>query len=307
MEFMVGTYTTEEERGTVMSGERVLYGAQNTEVEDVMMYGGESAVKECRNVTLKDVTFGWKYPLWYSRDITMTDSIWTSYARAGGWYVDNLVIKNTPIKAPKCIRKCNGVVLENVEFPEGEETLWNCTGVDLKNVTVKGDYFGMGCSNVKVDGLKLVGHYTFDSCHDMELRNVDIDSRDTFWNCENITVYDSHIKGEYMGWNSKNLTFINCTLESLQGFCYIDNLKMVDCKLQDSPYSFEFCTNMDVHAEGKCDIVLNPGSGVLELTEIGQLIQDPDRVNAADLTVLCDHIGERLDKVVYDENPYGFE
>ena len=41
---------------------------------------------------------------------------------------------------------------------------------------------------------------------------------------KNVTVYDSFITGEYLGWNAKNLTLINCTIESLQGLCYIDNL-----------------------------------------------------------------------------------
>ena len=48
---------------------------------------------------------------------------------------------------------------------------------------------------------------------------------------ENVTVYDSVIIGEYLAWNTKNITFVNCTIESLQGLCYIEGLKMVNCKL----------------------------------------------------------------------------
>lgn len=49
-------------------------------------------------------------------------------------------------------------------------------------------------------------------------------SKDAFWNSENVTVYDPFILGEYLGWNAKNLTLVNCTIESLQGMCCIDNL-----------------------------------------------------------------------------------
>lgn len=63
-------------------------------------------------------------------------------------------------------------------------------------------------------------------CHNVTIRNSNILSKDAFWNSENITVYDSFISGEYLGWNAKNLTLINCTIESLQGMCYIDNLVM---------------------------------------------------------------------------------
>lgn len=56
----------------------------------------------------------------------------------------------------------------------------------------------------------------------MEIRNSTLLSKDAFWNSENVTVYDSFISGEYLGWNAKNLTLVNCTIESLQGLCYIE-------------------------------------------------------------------------------------
>ena len=60
----------------------------------------------------------------------------------------------------------------------------------------------------------------------VEIHNAKMLSKDAFWNSENVTVYDSFISGEYLGWNAKNLTLVNCTIESLQGMCYIDNLVM---------------------------------------------------------------------------------
>ena len=65
-------------------------------------------------------------------------------------------------------------------------------------------------------------------------------SKDAFWNCENVTVYDSIIIGEYLGWNSKNLCFVNCTIESNQGFCYIDGLKLENCTLLNTNLAFEY-------------------------------------------------------------------
>ncbi len=86
-------------------------------------------------------------------------------------------------------------------------------------------------------------------------------SKDAFWNSENVTVYDSFISGEYLdGMQKKNLTLIGCTIESLQGMCYIDHLVMKDCKLINTTLAFEYST-VDAQITNTIDSVLNPTSG----------------------------------------------
>ena len=94
--------------------------------------------------------------------------------------------------------------------------------------------------------------------------------RQAFWNTENVTVHYSFITGEYLGWNAKNLTLINCTIESLQGLCYIDNLVMKNCKLINTTLAFEY-SSVDAEICSKVDSVLNPTSGVIRAKEIGTL------------------------------------
>ena len=76
----------------------------------------------------------------------------------------------------------------------------------------------------------------------VEIHNSKLLSKDAFWNSDHVTVYDSFISGEYLGWNAKNLTLINCTIESLQGMCYIDNLIMKNCKRFGLPSSIMLCS-----------------------------------------------------------------
>ena len=112
----------------------------------------------------------------------------------------------------------------------------------------------------------------------MTVRNSKLLSKDAFWNSENVTVYDSFISGEYLGWNAKNLTLINCTIESLQGMCYIDNLVMKNCKLINTTLAFEYST-CDVQINGKVDSVINPASGTITAGEIGELIMEKDKID----------------------------
>ena len=199
-------------------------------------------------------------------------------ARAGVWYTDNITVENSAIEAPKNFRRCHNVALTDVSFPNAAETLWSCDGITMKNITAKGDYFAMNSENMNIDGLTLYGNYSFDGVRNVEIRNSHLLSKDAFWNSDSVTVYDSFISGEYLGWNAKNLTLISCTVESLQGMCYIDNLVMKNCKLLNTTLAFEYST-VDADIVGRVDSVLNPSGGTITADEIGELTVMPDRVD----------------------------
>ena len=222
--------------------------------------------------------FKWKYPLWYAKDIKAENCTWFEMARAGVWYTDRIEVTNAVIEAPKNFRRCNGLKLTNVTFPNAAETLWSCQNVELDHVDAKGDYFGMNCQDLVLKNFRLVGNYSFDGVKNMEVHNATMLSKDAFWNSENVTVYDSFISGEYLGWNAKNLTLVNCTIESLQGMCYIDNLVMKNCKLINTTLAFEY-SSVDAKIHGTIDSVLNPSSGVIRADEIKELTVEKDKVD----------------------------
>ena len=183
-------------------------------------------------------------------------------------------------------RRCDGIRLENVTFSNATETLWSCKNVSLKNVSAsRGDYFMMNGEKIEVDGLTLVGNYSFDGAKNVVIRNSKLLTKDAFWNSENVTVYDSFISGEYLGWNSKNLTLINCTVESLQGMCYIDNIKMVNCKTLNTTLAFEYST-ADVEVTNVIGSVKNPSSGVIRAEKIGEIIMENDRVDTSKTKII---------------------
>ena len=230
--------------------------------------------------------FKWKYPFWYAKNITARNCIWFEMARAGVWYTDHITVEDAVIEAPKNFRRCRSVNLKNVNFPNGAETLWNCEDVELDHVTAKGDYFAMNSRNMALRDFQLVGNYSFDGVKNMEIHNARMLSKDAFWNTENVTVYDSFISGEYLGWNAKNLTLINCTIESLQGMCYIDNLVMKNCKLLNTTLAFEYST-VDAEITGKIDSVMNPSGGVIRADRIDELMIEKDKVDPEKTRIIC--------------------
>ena len=249
-----------EIRQEVLSGERAFYGESGAKLYDCVFCGGESAVKECSDLEINSSIFEWKYPVWYSKNITIDGCSFLKDCRAGFWYIDDLTIRNSVIDAPKCVRRCSGVNLENVSFTNGDETLWACCGARLKNINAKGSYFAMNCSDMEVDGLKLVGGYSFDGVKNVVVRNSTI--------------------------VSKNVTFVNCTIESLQGLCYMDSLVMKNCRLINTTLAFEYA-DVDAEITGTIDSVFNPKSGTIRADRIAELTVDKSRVDPSKTKIIC--------------------
>lgn len=272
--------------GGRFTGERALFHAKDLSIKDAIFDDGESPLKESQNIELLGCMFKWKYPLWYCKHIVAKDCKWFDMARAGVWYTDDLYVENAMIEAPKNFRRCKDIVLKNVDFFHAEETLWNCNHVKLMNVTAKGDYFAMNSNDMYISDFKLDGNYSFDGCRNVEIHNATLLSKDAFWNSENITVYDSFISGEYLGWNAKNLTLINCTIESLQGMCYIDNLVMKNCKLLNTTLAFEY-SSVEAEIASGIDSVMNPTSGTIKAEYIKELIMEKDKVDITKTNIIC--------------------
>jgi len=264
--------------GQHLTGERAAFGLHGADISQTVFADGESPLKHSGDITAQRSVFEWKYPLWYSKDVTVSDSALLETARSGPWYADGLTVARTLVAAPKTFRRCTRLVLEDVDMPDASETLWWCDDVRLARVSARGDYFGMGSSHVVADGLSLAGNYAFDGAHDIEISNSTLLSKDAFWNCSDVVVRGCTIVGEYLGWNSRNLTFIDCVIESLQGMCYIDNLVMRGCRLLNTTLAFEYST-VDVEIDGGVDSIINPAGGAITADSVGHVTMDPERVD----------------------------
>ena len=126
----------------------------------------------------------------------------------------------------------------------------------------------------------LSGNYSFDGAKNIEVHNAKLLSKDAFWNCENVTVYDSLIIGEYLGWNSKYVRFVNCTIDSLQGMCYMDNVELENCKLLNTTLAFEYST-VKADIVSTIDSITNPYEGMIRAEEIKEIIFEEAYVDPA--------------------------
>ena len=283
-----------------LTGERAMFQARDCHFTYCTFAEGESPLKESSDLQIDNTLFKWKYPLWYCRNVAIKDSTLFEMARAGIWYTENISVYDTIIEAPKNFRRTKGIRLINVELPNAAETLWNCEDIEMERVSARGDYFAMNSRRIVARDFNLVGNYSFDGCSDIEIHNARMLSRDAFWNAENVTVYDSFISGEYLGWNSRNITLVNCTIESMQGMCYIDNLVMKNCRLINTNLAFEY-TQADVEIVGAEDSVFNPKGGIIRADRIGELIMDGRKVKIDQTDIQAGEILKKSDHAEWEK------
>ncbi|WP_455592112.1 DUF3737 family protein [Bacteroides sp.] len=268
---------------TEFGGERPLFGSHDLELNNVTIHTGESALKECANITAIDCRFEGKYPFWHNDGFIIKNCFFTEGARAALWYSCNLVMTDTVVEAPKMFREMENIKLENVQIPNAQETLWSCKNVELKNVQVdKADYLFAHGENIRIENYRQNGNYSFQYCRNVEIRNAVINSKDAFWNTENVTVYDSEISGEYLGWHSKNLRLVNCKISGTQALCYAHDLVMENCTMaDDADLCFEY-SSVQATIKSAIHSVKNPRSGNIVAESYGEIIVDENIKAPAD-------------------------
>lgn len=271
------------------SGERPLFETHDTELINVTIGTGESAIKECSNIVARNCTFEGKYPFWHVDGFRIYDCLFRETARAALWYSRNVVMKDTLIEAPKMFRMMDGVDLENVKIPLAQETLWDCRNIKLRNVEVENaDYIFMHCENVDIKDYHQEGNYSFQYVKNAVIRNAILNSRDALWNTENVTVYDSEINGEFIGWYSENLKLVNCRISGTQPLCYIKNLVMINCVMaEDCDRCFE---DSEVYAtiDSKVTSVVNPRTGFIKARGFGEVTIDKNVRQPGDCKIISE-------------------
>lgn len=263
-------------------GERPLFAARNLHLDNVTIHTGESALKCCHNIVATNCRFEGKYPFWHTDGFRIENCLFTPGARAALWYSRNVTMTDTIVEAPKMFREMDGITLRNVQIPDAEETLWHCSNVNIDNVTLqKADYLFMHSHHLRIVNYHQQGNYSFQYCSDVEIRNAVIDSKDAFWGTENVTVYDSELNGEYLGWHSKRLKLVRCKISGTQPLCYARDLVLEDCEFApDCDLAFED-SEVDATITTPVTSVKNPLKGCIRAPRIGQLIID-DNSKAVD-------------------------
>lgn len=258
--------------GKAFEEERALYNLTDAEVTDCSFASdtGESALKECRRVTVEDCSFSLRYPLWHAEDFTVRNCSMDELTRAALWYTKNGRLYDSRLGGIKALRECDDTLLVGCTV-DSPEFGWRCRGVEMKNCTVQSEYFLFECNNIKLSGVKMKGKYSFQYVKNAEIDGCELDTKDAFWHAKNMTVRDTVLKGEYLGWYSEGLTLINCRIIGTQPLCYCKSLTLINCTTEGCDLAFEY-SDVNATISGHIDSVKNPRSGIVTVDSIGEII-----------------------------------
>ena len=268
-------------------GERPLYASHDLRLEGVTIHLGESSIKESSHIEAEGCRFEGKYVFWEVDDFSVSNCYFAESARSSLWYSRGCRMTDCRVDAPKMFRRMDGIHVERTDFPNGQEFLWDCRNITLKDVTIQNcDYAFMHSENIRIDNYRQEGNYSFQYARNVEIHNAVINSKDAFWESENVAIYDSEVNGEYLAWYGKNIRLVRCHLTGEQLLCYVDGLVLEDCTFgADANLLFEYST---VRGNIKGDVVSikNPSSGHLTVEgKCGELIWDKNQKAPADAVV----------------------
>lgn len=255
--------------------ERALYGRSDLIVKNCRFDGpadGESALKECSNITVENTFCNLRYPFWHVHGLNISSTEMTDKCRAALWYSDNVKISGTKLHGIKALRECSSVEITDSSIISPEFG-WSVHGLTLTDVTAESEYFLMRASDLSLRNVTLNGKYSFQYVENAEIVNSELNTKDAFWHSRGVTVLDSVINGEYLGWYSEDLTLINCRIKGTQPLCYCKNLTLVNCVMTDCDLAFE---RSEVTANIMTPVlsIKNPLSGQIAVPSVGEIIRD---------------------------------
>lgn len=254
-------------------GERALYHLQNADVENCVFAGpadGESALKEARDVCLRDCSFSLRYPLWHVEGFRLEGCSMDNKTRAAIWYAVNGQIQNSTLGGIKALRQCENICLENCDV-DSLEFGWKSSGIRLSHCRVNAEYLFLDSRDVTLENVQMKGKYSFQYMENLTITDSYLDTKDAFWHSKNVTVKNSTVKGEYLAWFSEGLTLINCRIIGTQPLCYCKDLTLIDCTMEGTDLAFEY-SDVQATVLGHIDSVKNPRSGSITADSVGEVI-----------------------------------
>lgn len=257
--------------------ERALYGEKGLTARNCKFDGpadGESAFKECSDISAENCYFNLRYPFWHVHGLTVSGCELTELCRAALWYSDHIEITGTRLHGIKALRECSDIALKDCDIISPEFG-WSSKRIRMEACSAESEYFLMRAEDISFSEVKFKGKYSFQYIENGVFENCVFDTKDAFWHSKNVTVKNSVVRGEYLAWYSDSLTLINCKIIGTQPLCYCKNLRLVDCEMTDTDLCFE---KSDVQATVTTPIisVKNPLSGTITAPAVGELIMDDE-------------------------------
>lgn len=256
--------------------ERALYGEHDLVVRSCRFDGpadGESAFKECEDVTVEGAFMNLRYPFWHDCGLILRNVEMSDLCRAALWYSSDVTIESSLLHGIKALRECANVRMRDCDIVSPEFG-WSTRGITMEDCTAVSEYFMMRSTGLRFRNVRFSGKYSFQYVEDAVFEDCDFDTKDAFWHARHVLVRNSIVRGEYLGWYSEDVTFENCLIQGTQPLCYCEGLTLVNCRMEGCDLAFER-SHVQASITTPVDSVKNPlARSLIQLPAVGEVIRD---------------------------------
>lgn len=255
--------------------ERALYGIRDAKLVNCTFEGeedGESALKECKNISVENCVFRLRYPLWHCEEFSFCGGSMEGGARAPVWYSRRGTFERGTFDCVKLFRECEDLTVRDCRI-SSPEAGWHCSGMTFEGCSVESVYFLLAGRALTLTRCTVGGNYAFQYTEDVTLDGCELSTKDMFWHAKHVRVRNCVVRGEYLAWYSEDVCFENCDIYGTQPFCYCKGLKLIGCTLHGCDRAFEY-SEVDAELNGHVDSVKNPRAGRISADSIGEIIRE---------------------------------
>lgn len=265
--------------------ERSLFGLNNLIVDECLFQSeiGESPLKECNNIEVKNSNFDIRYPLWHSNQVHVESCTFSINTRAPFWYNKNINFYDCKINSPKALREVNTGLITNSQI-NSSEFGWNVENFKVIDSTIESEYAFLNSKALEINNINFSGKYSFQYVSDSTIKDSVLNTKDAFWHAKNLTVINCEINGEYLGWYSENLQLINCKIKGTQPLCYCKNLVLTNCTMIDCDLAFEY-SNVTASIHSVIDSIKNPLDSNISCLGVKEVIFDEFRKDTGKVVI----------------------
>ena len=161
-----------------------LWYDKNIEITDCRMMGIK-AIRECENVTLKNVVADSPEYIWKVHGIKIEDTeiLGSEYPF---FEVTKGKINNLKMKGKYSFQYCSDFELDNCNF-DTKDAFWHSKNFVIRDSIIKGEYLAWYSENLTFINCKIIGTQPFCYCRNLRLENCTFEGCDLAF--ENSTVY----------------------------------------------------------------------------------------------------------------------
>ncbi|MBQ4628999.1 MAG: DUF3737 family protein, partial [Clostridia bacterium] len=170
----------------IFDEERVFYGTSYVEINNCTFQGaadGESAFKECRNITVNECYWDLRYPFWHDEGLSINGTEFTENCRAALWYSKNITVKKSKLHGIKALRECSDIDITDTSIVSPEFG-WFVSDIRMENCKAESEYFMLRSEKLNFKNVELSGKYSFQYITDSVFENCVFNTKDAFWHAK---------------------------------------------------------------------------------------------------------------------------